>query len=268
MSKGWIKLYRSLIDWQYYDDKNATRLLVHLLLTVNYEQKRWKGIIIEPGSRVFSWDKLSNETGLTVQEVRTAMSKLKRSLEVTTQSTNRFSIVTLVKWEQLQLNEEDINNHSNKPINNPTTSQQQANNKQITTTKESNKLRNEEREEIKNYSEEVENCFKEVLEHFPETLHPKTNQIRQKWLETIEKLHRIDKIPFYYIVEITKLARSDDFWSKNFLSITKLRKKNREQIPYIQVFHERFKPKPKKGGASADLIQQTIDELTGSQKAV
>ena len=37
---GWIKLHRTLKDWEWYDDINATRLLVHLLISVNYQLKQ------------------------------------------------------------------------------------------------------------------------------------------------------------------------------------------------------------------------------------
>jgi len=67
MCKGWIKLHRSIKDWEWYDDTNATRLLIHLLVTVNYEDKKWKGNTIKAGSLAFSWDTLSNELGLTKQ---------------------------------------------------------------------------------------------------------------------------------------------------------------------------------------------------------
>ena len=86
---GWIKLHRSLLNWEWYDDKNATRLLVHLLVSVNYEDKKWKGIIITAGSMVLSWETLSKEVGLSSAQCRTAMTKLENSGEVTRYVTNK-----------------------------------------------------------------------------------------------------------------------------------------------------------------------------------
>lgn len=61
------------------------------------------------------------------------------------------------------------------------------------------------------------------------------------WYDTVDKLNRIDKVPFDAIKSITKAAREDKFWSKNFLSLTKLRKKNDDGIFYIVVFAENMK---------------------------
>lgn len=136
--RGWIKLHRSLLDWEWYDDANAMRLLIHLLLSVNYEHKRWRGIVIPAGSMVVSWESLSKKSGLTVRQCRTAIKKLENSGEVTRKSTNKNQTVTLVKWEQMQ--------GDDKQNGKPSTSKRQANDKQTTTTKESKELKEPKKE--------------------------------------------------------------------------------------------------------------------------
>ena len=100
---GWIKLHKTLKDWEWYDDHNATRLLVHLLLSVNYEDKTWKGQTIKAGSCVTSWENLAKEIGLSVKQTRTAMAKLEASKEVARYTTNKWQAITLVKWDKLQV---------------------------------------------------------------------------------------------------------------------------------------------------------------------
>lgn len=100
---GWIKLHKTLKDWEWYDDHNATRLLVHLLLSVNYEDKQWKGQTIKAGSCVTSWENLAKEIGLSVKQTRTAMTKLESSKEVARYTTNKWQAITLVKWDKLQV---------------------------------------------------------------------------------------------------------------------------------------------------------------------
>jgi hypothetical protein len=146
--KGWVKIRRSLLEWEWYDDHNATRLLLHLILSVNYEEKKWKGLTISPGSMVLSWDTLSRSVGLTVQQTRTAMGKLIKSEEVTKTSTNRFQVVRLTKWEKMQLDDTFSNKLHNKQI----TIKQQSDNKQVTTTKESKEYK-ELKETIPAYDE-------------------------------------------------------------------------------------------------------------------
>ena len=136
---GWIKLNRSLIDWEWYDDDNTVRLLIHLLLTVNYEDKKWKGLDIKAGSRITSWDTLTGELkSSSKQQVRTAMTKLETSGEVTRKSTNRFQLISLVKWDKFQ----DFEKEDNRQNLTQTTDKQQTDNRQITPTKEVNNINN------------------------------------------------------------------------------------------------------------------------------
>jgi hypothetical protein len=94
------------------------------------------------------------------------------------------------------------------------------------------------------FSKDVLNCFDNCLKFFPEHLY---NENKESWIETIDKLNRLDKIPFSEIERITEAARKDEFISKNiFLSLPKLRTKNRDKIYWIVVWFERFKPKEQK----------------------
>lgn len=140
MKSGWIKLHRSLRDWEWYDDKNARLLLIHLLISVNYKDKKWKGTVIKAGSMVFSWETLSKNCNLKLMQCRTAMRKLEKSGEVTRYSTNKYQVVSLVKWDDLQSNDNQVNSQDNNQV----TSKYQANNRQVTTTKESNNIINKE----------------------------------------------------------------------------------------------------------------------------
>jgi len=90
------------------------------------------------------------------------------------------------------------------------------------------------------YSKEVNDCFNNCLNYFPLHLQPKK---KETWLDTIEKLNRIENIPFNHIERIVELIRQDDFWSKNFLSLPKLRKKNKDGLMYVLVFSEHLKSK-------------------------
>ena len=131
---GFVKIFRSLKEWEWYDDHNATRLLVHLLLSVNYEDKKWKGVDIPKGSMVLSWDTLAKDVGLTPMQCRTAIGKLESSGEVTRKVTNKYQLVTLIKWDKFQI--------SNVCVTNNLTDEQQTNNRQITTTKEYKEIKN------------------------------------------------------------------------------------------------------------------------------
>jgi hypothetical protein len=126
---GWIKLHRKLVDWEWYSDLNTFRLFMHLLLTVNYEDKKWKGIEVKSGSKITSLEHLADETSLTVQQVRLSLSKLKTTCEITCKTTNRYSMITLNNWNLYQAKEQ---------------ANEQSENKQTTTTKEYKNIRSKE----------------------------------------------------------------------------------------------------------------------------
>lgn len=92
--------------------------------------------------------------------------------------------------------------------------------------------------EKKIFPQAINDCLSNCLVHFPEHLHPKN---KTTWLNTIDKLERIDKIPLQIIEEIVKKTRLDSFWSKNFLSLKKLRSKDRHGTMYISIFAELIK---------------------------
>jgi len=102
LNNGFISLYRSLLEWEWYGDVNVTRLFVHCLLKANWKDLNFKGIKIERGSFVTSLGKLSEETTLSVKQIRVALNKLIRTGEVANNNTNKYRIVTLINYEQYQ----------------------------------------------------------------------------------------------------------------------------------------------------------------------
>ena len=86
------------------------------------------GETIPRGSFVTSLDSLAKELGLSVQEIRTALKHLISTGELTSKSTNKYSIITVVNYEMYQ--------QVNKQPNSPLTGNQQATNKQLTTIEE------------------------------------------------------------------------------------------------------------------------------------
>lgn len=130
---GWIKLHRSLLEWEWYSDHNTTRVLIHLLVSVNFEDKKWKGIECKAGSIITSYSKLSTDIGLSIQQVRTILKRLKINNQINIKSTNKFILISLIKWEELQ--DTNIKSTSKR------VDKKQSNNNQITTTKESKEIK-------------------------------------------------------------------------------------------------------------------------------
>ena len=125
---GYIKLFRRLIDWEWYQDTNTKCVFLHLLLMAQHEEKRWMGRPIQRGQVVTSHARLASELGMSLQNIRTALNNLQRSGEIVKNSTNKYTIITICKWDAYQCPTNEDQQTNNKPI----TNQQQTNNNQPT----------------------------------------------------------------------------------------------------------------------------------------
>ena len=111
------------------------------------------------------------------------------------------------------------------------------------------------------YSNDVYQCYEDCKVFFEKDLLPNNPNEYESWFECIDKLNRIDGLAFSDILLIVKSARSDKFWSKNFLSLTKLRRKDKDKIPYWKVFKEKFKFEKSKSESTFDAMQQVLNEI-------
>ena len=136
---GFIKLHRKLIAWGWYQDYVVKCLFLHLLLTANFKETQWRDRTLKEGQVVVGTKKLSQELGFSVQQVRTAINKLKSTSEITVESTNRYSVITIVNWQEYQSDDRPFNNQINTQVNNQATNKQQTNNKQITNNQQQRK---------------------------------------------------------------------------------------------------------------------------------
>ena len=91
-----------MTEWEWYDDPNTFRLFIHLLLKVNHKEKKWHGITVKRGSFITGYDKLTSELNLSKQQIRTSISKLKSTGEITYQSTHHHSVATIVNYDSYQ----------------------------------------------------------------------------------------------------------------------------------------------------------------------
>jgi len=143
MHRGFVTLHRRIVDWEWYSDINVFRVFTHLILTANWEPKKWRGKLIKRGQRIISLSKIAEETGLTEQQARTALSKLKLTSEITTTTTNKYTLVTLTNYDFYQSKENQITRkitNEKQSNNNQTTIKQHSDNNQITTTKQLEQL--------------------------------------------------------------------------------------------------------------------------------
>ena len=135
LENGFIVLHRKMVNWEWYDEPNTMRVFLHLLLTVNYEDKKWHGIAVKRGSRITSYDKISSELKLSVQKVRTAIKRLKSTGELTSETirdgSSFYTVFTIRNYAKYQNRTSELTSE--------TTSHQQLTNSNETKINKANK---------------------------------------------------------------------------------------------------------------------------------
>jgi len=146
--EGYVKTFRKMLDWEWYTEANTMRLFTHCLLKANYEEKKWKGIVVPVGSFITSSEKLAKELHLTRNQIRYAICNLKSTNEITTKATNKNTQIIVVNWALYQCNGLENHQQNDQQINNVITNESPTSHQQITTTKELKNLKKERIEEV------------------------------------------------------------------------------------------------------------------------
>ena len=97
------------------------------------------------------------------------------------------------------------------------------------------------------FTESVLKAFPHFVALFPDQYKPKSETQKNKWMDCLDKIERIDKYKLNEVYKVAKDLRSDDFWQSNFLSILKLRNVDKNGIKYIDRFmlNKASKERPK-----------------------
>lgn len=136
---GWVKIHRNIEKWGWYSDPITSRVFLHLVIFANYEPKEFLGHTVNIGSLAVGREKLATSLGLSEQNIRTALNKLKSTKEITIETYGKFSIITVCSWTDYQHDQPD-----NQPASQPTINQQV--NHELTTTKEDKKKERKKKE--------------------------------------------------------------------------------------------------------------------------
>lgn len=152
MAEGFIKLNRKLLEWEWYSDANTMRLFLHCLLKANWKDGRFRGTDVPRGSFITSLQSLSDELGISIKSVRTALEHLQGTGEVASKSFPHYRMITVVKYNEYQ-DEGKLNGKQR-------ASKGQANGKQVATIEEYKK----EKEFIKKGKNEPNPQLKKIEE--------------------------------------------------------------------------------------------------------
>lgn len=178
---GYILIHRKIREWGWYGVPCVKDVFLHLVLTANFADGYYKGVEVKRGQAVFGYESLSAELGFTIQQIRTAIKKLKKTGEIDVCSNHQFSIATINNYANYQFEEQQTNN---KRITNV----QQTNNKRLTDVQQTDNSiiiinNNKKEERIYTY---VQNSFNSICKSLPKV--SKITETRKRRIDKASKL--------------------------------------------------------------------------------
>lgn len=125
--EGWVKMHRSFLNWEWFDDVNMVKLFIYLILSANHKDGYHKGTLIKRGQLKTGLDSLSKSSNISLQTVKTCLKRLEKTQEINQQTNNQFRIITICNYDSYQGVDETANKQTNKQL---TSNQQATNSKQ------------------------------------------------------------------------------------------------------------------------------------------
>lgn len=116
--EGWITLHRRFLGWEWFEKAEMVQLFVYLLLSANHNDKKWQGVDVKRGQVLTTYAKLGKITGLSPRSVRTCVERLKSTGEITTETTNHYTIVTICNYDKYQGGENTSDTPNDKQLTN------------------------------------------------------------------------------------------------------------------------------------------------------
>lgn len=131
-SDGWIKVYRSLLYSEIFQNEKLLKIFIWCLLKANHKENKVmvgkRSITVKRGQFIFGRAKAAEELNIAPSTVWDYMKVLEDKKTIKIKSNNKYSLVTIEKWELYQ--------KINKTSDNKSTTDQQQNNNSSTTNRQ------------------------------------------------------------------------------------------------------------------------------------
>lgn len=149
--QGRVKFHRKITEREWYSDANTFRVFFHLITIANHKDWKRQGIDVKRWQTITWRIELAKKLNLSEMQIRTALDKLERTWEISKKTTNRFTIITVLKY--CDYNDYDLED------NQQITNKQPTDNQQITTNK--NDKNKKELKELKEISSKEDTAIAE-----------------------------------------------------------------------------------------------------------
>lgn len=107
MEKSWIKLYRNLLYSPIFENEKGLKIWIWCLLKATHTDRNQlvgqQIIELKKGQFVFGRKKASEELKMTESVIYKYVKLLEKLEMISIESNNKFSVITVEKWEDYQL---------------------------------------------------------------------------------------------------------------------------------------------------------------------
>lgn len=132
MHRGYVKLWRKIIESNVFKNEGLLKVWIWCLAKANHKEKwvpvkigRGKTeVLVKPGQFIFGRHKAADALDMNPNTVWKRINKLKKAQNLTIQSNNQYSIISIINWEAYQGEEIISNSESNNQV---TTKEQPSN---------------------------------------------------------------------------------------------------------------------------------------------
>lgn len=98
-SKAYIKLTSNFENWRWFKNGKTLHVFLYLLAKGNLEPQEFCRDTINRGSLLTTNERIANDCGMTIQNVRTALSNLSRTGDISRERRNHYQIITVTDFD-------------------------------------------------------------------------------------------------------------------------------------------------------------------------
>jgi len=97
-----VKLDRNLATWRWFKNPKTVVVWIWLIINANIEDHDFERETIHRGEIATSRKAISTATGLTENEVRTALDHLKSTGEITSRTRSKYQVISILRYNDYQ----------------------------------------------------------------------------------------------------------------------------------------------------------------------
>ena len=232
-NKGWVKLYREILNSSIWQDITAFRIFIYLILNATHQDgTRINGVELKQGQFIRSYRQIANDLeyregrGLkqySVSTIKRNIDKLIKDERVSVSETEYGTLFTVLNYAKYQglLNIDDETRNTSR--NEVGTKSERSRNKNKNDKNDKNDKNNILRSKYKfetHHMKLARLLFKKMKENNPNVKEPNF----ESWANTFRLMMERDGREGKEIQDMILWTQSHHFWYKNILSADKLRK--------------------------------------------